>query len=68
MIIALSIFLLILGSIFISLGLLFINYDISPLKKIIDRDYINQNSKLGFQIMLPGVVLMILASRIAFNN
>ena len=68
MIIAISIFLLILGSVFVSLGLLFINYNISPLKKIIDREYINQNNRLGFQIMLPGAVLIILSYIIAFKN
>ncbi len=68
MIIALSIFLILLGFVFISLGLLFINYELSPLKKIVDKEYINQNSKLGFQIALPGIVLMILAYRIAVSN
>lgn len=68
MIIALSLFLIFLGSFFISLGLLFVNYDLSPLKKIVDKEYVYKNNKLGFQIMLPGVVLMGLAYIIASNN
>jgi len=68
MIIALTVFLIVLGSFFVCLGMLFINYNISPMKIIVDREYVYKNNKLGFQVMLPGLVLIVLSCIIFVNN
>lgn len=60
----LSIFLVLLGLFFICFGLLFVNYKASPLSRFIDKKYIGQSSKLGLQIMIPGFVLIFLATKI----
>ena len=57
----LAIFLILAGLFFISLGLLFINYRISPLKLIINEEDIFKSYKLGFQIVLPGIVLLFIS-------
>lgn len=54
----LTIFLILAGLFFISLGLLFIKHDISPLKIIVNKEDVFVNYKLGFQIILPGIVLL----------
>lgn len=68
MIIALTIFLILLGSFFVCLGMLFINYDLSPMKIIVDKEYVYKSNKLGFQVMLPGLVLIVLSCIIFINN
>ncbi|WP_432664655.1 hypothetical protein R9X47_00255 [Wukongibacter baidiensis] len=68
MIIALTVFLIVLGSFFVCLGMLFINYNLSPMKKIVDKQYVYKNNKLGFQVMIPGLVLMVLSCIIFINN
>jgi len=68
MIIALSIFFILLGLFFVFLGLLFINYNLSPLKKIVDKEYVYKDNKLGIQIILPGLILMAVSCLIIINN
>lgn len=68
MIIALTVFLIILGLFFVCLGMLFVNYNLSPMKIIVDKQYVYKNNKLGFQVMLPGVVLIVLSCIIFINN
>ncbi|WP_079493070.1 hypothetical protein [Maledivibacter halophilus] len=60
--------LMLLGTFFVFLGLLFINYEMSPLKKIVDREYVYKNNKLGFQVMVPGLILLLLSSWIFMNH
>ncbi|SHK22085.1 hypothetical protein [Paramaledivibacter caminithermalis] len=67
MIRVLFVLLMLLGLFFVSLGLLFINYDISPLKKIVDREYVYNDNRLGFQVMLPGLILMLISSWLFMN-
>ena len=57
----LAIFLILAGLFFISLGMLFINYNLSPLKIIVKRGDVFLNYKLGFQIILPGFVLLFIS-------
>lgn len=68
MIIMLFIFFILLGLFFVFLGMLFINYDLSPLKKIVDKEYVYKNNKLGVQIILPGLILMTVSFLIIINN
>lgn len=67
MVYVLFIGLMLLGTFFVFLGLLFINYEISPLKKIVDREYVYKNNKLGFQVMMPGLILVLISSWIFMN-
>jgi len=62
----LAIFLILAGLFFISLGMLFINYKFSPLKMIVNKEDVFVSFKLGFQIILPGFVLLAI-SVMVFN-
>ncbi|MGB3368271.1 MAG: hypothetical protein WBA54_12325 [Acidaminobacteraceae bacterium] len=57
----LAVFLILAGLFFISLGMLFINYKLSPLKMIVNREDVFVSFKLGFQIILPGFVLLFIS-------
>lgn len=59
---------IILGLFFVFLGLLFINYELSPLKKIVDKEYVYKDNKLGLQIILPGLILMAISCLIIIRN
>ena len=67
MVFLLVLFLVIAGLFFISLGLLFINYNSSPLKIIVKKEDVFLSPKLAFQIILPGIVL-IAVSVIVFRS
>ena len=56
-----------LGLFFVFLGMLFINYELSPLKKIVDKEYVYKNNRLGVQIMLPGLILMVMSCWIIYS-
>lgn len=60
----LAIFLILAGLFFISLGMLFINYNFSPLKLIVSKEDVFVSYKLGFQIVLPGVVLLFISTMV----
>lgn len=68
MLIGLGIFLMILGSFFIALGLLFLNYKLSPLKFFIKESEVYVNVKLAVQIMVPGIVLFWLAFKVMVTS
>lgn len=68
MIFVISIFLIVLGGFFICLGLLFIDHSLSPLKKIVDKEYVYKNNRLAIQIILPGLILIILSSWIIISQ
>lgn len=57
----LALFLILAGLFFISLGMLFVNYKFSPLKIIVNQEDVFVSYKLGFQIIIPGIVLLFLS-------
>ncbi len=49
------------GLFFLALGMLFINYDLSPLKFIVKPEDVFKRPDFGLRIMLPGLILLFLA-------
>ncbi len=60
----LALLLTVFGLFFISLGLLFINYDWSPFRLVVQREDIFTNVSLGLKIMLPGFILFFLTAAV----
>lgn len=53
--------LIVMGLFFVTLGLLFIDYNITPLRLFVKKEDVFVNYNLGVQIMIPGCILLFLA-------
>jgi len=62
MFLALGIIVITFGFFFLSLGMLFINYDMSPLKFFVKPEDVFTRYNFGIKIMIPGFILFYLAS------
>lgn len=58
----LGVLLIVFGIFFISLGMLFISYEKSPLRRFVREEDVFTNFSLGLKIMIPGLILFYLAS------
>jgi len=67
MFIALGLIVITFGFFFLSLGMLFINYDLSPLKFVVKSEDVFTRYNFGIKIMIPGFILFYLASVIMSN-
>lgn len=53
---------IVFGLFFLSLGMLFIKYDLSPLKFIVRTEDVFVNPNFGIKIMIPGFILLYLST------
>ncbi len=50
------------GLFFLALGMLFINYKLSPLKLVVKQEDVFNRPNFGIRIMIPGFLLLYLAT------